>query len=168
MRLGSAPIANYLNPDAKLVMYIKCCSRALKVLISKDFTSLLSIIVDDVFVQPETLVKFDDIKFLKDSFQEYTNKLATEKRPERKRNSESLEEDESEEFEGDSSESSHYDEGIHKADSELTKKNAEARNLRNRKEPDSSKKVPKGTPGVNTVSPKYPMRKRNRRNENAK
>lgn len=168
MRLGSAPIANYLNPDAKLVLHIACDSHALKILICKDFTGLLSIIVDQSFEPPETLIKFDDPALLKESYQEYSTKLASEKRPERKRNSESMEEDESEEFEGDSSESSHYDEGTIESHLELTKKNAEARNLRNRKELDNLKKVQKSTPVLSAANTKYPMRKRIRRNENTK
>jgi hypothetical protein len=47
---------------------------------------------------------------------------------------------------------------------ELMKKNQEARSLRNRKDTEDKKKLPKGKDFNHSVSTKYPMRKRGRKN----
>lgn len=136
MAAGPISVANYLNPNAKLVLCISCPPRDLKVLINKEFTIVLSVLVGENLSAkvPDKFFKFSDTKLLKDSYGEYLAKL-NEKKPERKsKKSESLdEEDESEEFEGESSDmdNSYNEDGNQWAYAEHNKK--DARNLRNRK-----------------------------------
>jgi hypothetical protein len=53
----------------------------MKVLISKEFTRLLSIVVGEDVKIPENFIKLDNLKLLKDSYHKYCIKLQNEKRP---------------------------------------------------------------------------------------